>query len=136
MDQDDPAPRPSDEPQEGMTEATGNLTPDDADDAFVPAETRELTDPGAARDMTAAAHRRREERRASRPDDPGSLIPRREDMPPNDRDGGYGSEHGLSGDDPAYAEEAHLPEDPNRRRPLRDTDVGGDQEGDPADDRF
>jgi len=132
-----PVPRPSNEPQEGMTEATGNLTPDDADDAFVPAETRELTDPGAGRDVTAAAHRRSEERRASGSDDPGSLIARRENMPPNDRDGGYGSEHGLSGDDPAYAEEAHLPEGPNRgAHPRRDTDVGGDQERDPIDDRF
>jgi hypothetical protein len=29
----------------GMTGATGNLTPDNANEDFVPAETRELTDP-------------------------------------------------------------------------------------------
>lgn len=120
-----------------MTEATGSLTPDDGDEAFVPAETREVTDPGAARDLTAAGHRRREERRASGPDDPGSLIPRGEQMPPNDRDGGYGSEHGLAGDDPAYLEQPRLPQDPNAGgRPRGETSVGGDETREPADDRF
>lgn len=120
-----------------MTEATGSLTPDGADEAFVPAETRELTDARAARDMTAAAHRRRDTRRASGSDDPGSLITRQENTQPNDRDGGYGSEHGLSGDDPAYVEETHLPSNPNRAaRARRGTEVGGDLLREPADDRF
>ena len=33
----------------GMTGATGSLTPEGADDEFIPAETRELTDPERAR---------------------------------------------------------------------------------------
>src|SRR4029079_11847657 len=37
----------------GMPGATGNLTPDVADEDFIPAETRELTDPAAARQLTA-----------------------------------------------------------------------------------
>lgn len=91
-----------------MTEATGHLTPDDPDHPFVPAETRELTDPAAARRLTAAAHRRREARRGEARDDPGRLIPKGEATAPNDRDGGYGSEHGLAGNDPAYRQEDHL----------------------------
>ena len=134
-----PAPRPSNEPLDGMTGATGNLTPDDADDAFVPAERREIDDPGAARDMTAAAHRRREARRATTDDDPGSLIARRDDLPPNDRDGGYGSEHGLSGEDPAYLEETRLPQ-PSRPAPstppTRGSRMGADEKHAPEDDRF
>ena len=33
----------------GMTGATGNLTPDTADDDFIPAETREVTEPKRGR---------------------------------------------------------------------------------------
>ena len=41
----------------GMTGATGNLTPESVDEAFVPAETRELTDPASVR-RRATSHRR------------------------------------------------------------------------------
>jgi hypothetical protein len=37
----------------GMTGATGNLTSDNEDEEFVPAETRALTDPVPARQLTA-----------------------------------------------------------------------------------
>ncbi len=131
-----PAPRPSNEPLDGMTGATGNLTPDDADDAFVPAERREAEDPETARHLTAASHRRREARRAMSDDDPGSLIPRRDDVPPNDRDGGYGSEHGLSGDDPAYLEQTHLPQPSQEVQPGREPRLGADEEHQPEEDRF
>jgi len=131
-----PAPGPSARPPEAMTEASGSLTPDDPDGAFVPAERREISDPGAARDVTAAAHRRREARRAAGHDDPGSLMPRGDDMPPNDRDGGYGSEHGLSGDDPAYAEEEHLPRAPAMPPMGGEPRIGGDEKLDPGADRF
>jgi hypothetical protein len=53
-----------DRKQGGMTGATGNLTPDEPDEAFVPAETREMSDPLAARQLTEAAHRRAEDRLA------------------------------------------------------------------------
>jgi hypothetical protein len=60
-----------DRKQGGMTGATGNLTSDEPDEAFVPAETREISDPAAARQLTESAHRRAEARQAERPDDPG-----------------------------------------------------------------
>jgi hypothetical protein len=118
-----------------LTGATGNLTPDDAEDAFVPAETRELTDAAAARDVTAAAHRRREARNADRTDEPGRLLERGERTAPNDRDGGYGSEAGLAGDDPAYREDAHLPPE---QKPAGSgaTRIGGDEVHSPEDEHL
>jgi hypothetical protein len=38
-----------DQKQGGLTGATGSLTPSDPDEEFVPAETREINDPHAAR---------------------------------------------------------------------------------------
>jgi hypothetical protein len=138
-----PAPPSPDEPMGGLTGATGNLTPDDPDDAFVPAETREMTDAGAARDLTAAAHRRRESRTAGAPDDPGSLRAREERTAPNDRDGGYGSEHGLAADDPAYREEEHLPPRRPEARPGANagsdsgaTRLGGDESRSPEEEHL
>jgi hypothetical protein len=137
MDKRDPHfPTPRDEDgAAAMTGATGNLTPDDADDEFVPAETREMTDATAAHDVTAAAHRRREARNADRSDEPGRLREREDRTAPNDRDGGYGSERGLAGDDPAYREETHLPPaaPPERDRPTR---IGGDEVRSPEDEHF
>lgn len=49
----------------GMTGATGNLTPDKANEDFVPAETRELTDP---------AHRPTEESEADQPIERGGAV--------------------------------------------------------------
>lgn len=120
----------------GMTGATGDLTPDDPDDEFVPAETREISDAGTARDLTAAAHRRREARRAIGSDEPGSLRARGADTAPNDRDGGYGSEHGLGADDPAYREEEHLPEPEAPVTRRRDTRLGGDMQRRPEEEHF
>ena len=122
-----------------MTGATGSLTPDDPDDAFVPAETREITDAEAARDITAAVHRRSEDRAAGEPDEPGSLRARGEATSPNDRDGGYGSEHGLASDDPAYREEEHLPPPPAGPAPGHApgaTRIGGDEVRSPEDEHF
>jgi hypothetical protein len=130
-----PAP-PHDEGELGaLTGATGSLTPDDPDGAFVPAETREVSDADAARDITAAAHRRRETRAAEAPDQPGSLRSLGERTAPNDRDGGYGSEHGLASDDPAYREEEHLPPAPERT-PGADTRLGGDVARAPEDEHL
>lgn len=122
----------------GLTGATGRLTPDDPDDAFVPAETREINDAEAARDVTAAAHRRREERVAGAADDPGSLRALGEDTPPNDRDGGYGSEHGLAADDPAYRQEEHLPPPPGPAPGAGGggTRIGGDEVRSPEDEHL
>jgi hypothetical protein len=130
-----PAPPSGDEGAGAMTGATGNLTPDGEDDEFVPAETREMSDAAAGRDVTAAAHRRREARSADRTDEPGRLIERGEQTAANDRDGGYGSESGLSGDDPAYREELHMPraEKPEPGGPTR---IGGDEVHSPEDEHL
>jgi hypothetical protein len=70
-----------DRTQGGMTGATGNLTPDEPDDEFVPAETREMSDPSAARQLTASAHRRAEARHAEGEDDPGDVRKADEAVP-------------------------------------------------------
>jgi len=115
-----------------MTGATGSLTPDDADEPFVPAEQREIADPDRAREVTAATHRRAA-RRQVEPNLPGTLIGD-EGIAPNARDGGYGSARGLAPDDPAYRMEER-PETvtpapgPVRRRAA--PSVGGDVVSDP-----
>jgi hypothetical protein len=60
-----------DRKQGGMTGATGNLTPDEPDEEFVPAETREISDPAAAGRLTASAHDRADARHADPGDEPG-----------------------------------------------------------------
>jgi hypothetical protein len=121
-----------DDPQGGMTGATGSLTPDGSDDEFIPAETRELNDPAASHAGTASAHQRAEERHRAQPDEPGSLIELGEETAPNDRDGGYGSSHGLAPDDPAYRQEVDpaLNEagyGPPATPAERGTRIGGDE---------
>jgi hypothetical protein len=118
-----------------LTGATGSLTPDDVDEPFVPAEQREIADPRRARAVTASVHRRAAQRQAE-PNDAGSLIGK-EQIAPNDRDGGYGSARGLAPDDPAYRMEER-PETveppaaapgPGRRR--GEPRIGGDATQDP-----
>lgn len=51
-------PRPEPPPESGaMTGATGSLTPESSDEAFVPAELREMADPGHHRDVAASQPR-------------------------------------------------------------------------------
>jgi hypothetical protein len=113
-----------------MTGATGNLTPEGSDEEFIPAETREMSDPQATRQVTSVIHRRAGERHAQEIDAPGHLIERGEHTAPNERDGGYGSSHGLSADDPAYREEEHAAPDAVDTaggRPPHDIEIGGDE---------
>ena len=120
----------------GMTGATGNLTSDNADEDFVPAETRELTDPAAARQLTAGAHRRAEARRTEDAE-AGQLLESGAETAPNDRDGGYGSARGLAGDDPAYRLEEHTPPaTPRPAAPTGDTVLGGDERRAPEDEHL
>jgi hypothetical protein len=121
----------------GMTGATGNLTSDNADEDFVPAETRELTDPAAARHLTATAHRRADARRIEGAE-PGQLLERGDETAPNDRDGGYGSARGLGADDPAYRLEEHAaPAEPTpRAREGGEPVLGGDERRDPEDEHL
>lgn len=120
----------------GMTGATGDLTSDNPDEDFVPAETRELSDPAVARQLTAAAHRRAESHRTEHAE-PGQLLERGDQTAPNDRDGGYGSAKGLGADDPAYRMEEHVaPAQPAPRPPLDETVLGGDERRDPEDEHL
>lgn len=89
-------------PDGAMTDATGSLTPADSDEEFIPAERRAIEHPGEAHAVSSGARRRRVAD-AGTADEPGSLDDRPlEELAPNARDGGYGSEHGLAQDDPAY----------------------------------
>jgi hypothetical protein len=126
----------------GMTEATGSLTPDDSDAPFVPAELRAINRPEIAHAATIGA-RQRSAAEHGPMDDPGSLGERPlEEIGPNERDGGYGSEHGLAPNDPAYAfDERPSGERPTASDPLalqegRGTRLGGDERHAPEDEHF
>jgi hypothetical protein len=82
----------------GMTGATGDLTPDDADRAFIPAELREISDPEHQAEVTAA-HGRAAPAQHGDVGAPGEESHGHGAAP---RDAGYGSGHGLSPSDPAY----------------------------------
>ena len=117
-----------------LTGATGDLTPDDVDEPFVPAEQREIADPKRAREVTASVHRRAAQRQAEA-NDAGSLIGE-EGIAPNDRDGGYGTARGLAPDDPAYRmeERPEMVEEPAQAPPQRrggEPRLGGDVRQDP-----
>ena len=97
----------------GLTGATGDLTPDDEDEAFIPAELREISDPEHQGDVTAAHGR-------SAPAQHGDIGSPGEshDGGGAPRDGGTGSGHGLSGADPAYRMQSreHSSDDERHRR--------------------
>ncbi|HEX3220256.1 MAG TPA: hypothetical protein VHU77_09590 [Candidatus Limnocylindria bacterium] len=124
-----------DREQGGLTGATGSLTPSDPDDEFIPAETREISDPDAARLVTADTHRRSEDRgaRQSDPQGPDDVDERK---PQATRGGGYGTGGGLSEEDPAYRMEERAM--PGRERPPGDAPaiLGGDVQGDPEDEHL
>jgi hypothetical protein len=84
-----------------MTGATGDLTPDDVEDEFVPAELREISDPEHQGDVTTA-HGRGAPAQHGDIGSPGESH----DGGGAPRDGGTGSGHGLSGADPAYRMES------------------------------
>ncbi len=101
-----------------LTGETGALTPEDGgQEAFVPAELREASDPRLGGSVTrqssdaSAPHRRQVAgERASDPDKAGGSTNLA------DREGGYGGEHGLPEDDPAYRYDVTPEGDATRRR--------------------
>ena len=111
----------------GMTGATGDLTPDDAVGEFIPAERREISDPEHQAEVTTAHGRgapaQHGERGAPGESHGGGGAP---------RDGGTGSEHGLSGGDPAYRMESRTgPSSADRhRRHEEDEHRRGEGDGD------
>ena len=115
----------------GLTGATGDLTPEAPDQAFDPAERREVAGPDRAqvtyRQGSAAPAQQGE---IGTPGDASS------EGPTNlaERESGYGSEHGLSPNDPAYAMDVHPPA-ARDDVPAEGTRIGGDELTD-AEERF
>ncbi|MCV0403605.1 MAG: hypothetical protein K5924_07815 [Chloroflexi bacterium] len=110
----------------GMTGATGDLTPDASTRAFEPGELKEVAGPESQADVTVD-QASRAPAQAGDIGEPGE--DRAEGGPTNmaTRESGYGSEHGLSPDDPAYEMEgptrpASEPEPSSRP----ETRIGGD----------
>jgi hypothetical protein len=119
----------------GLTGATGDLTPDDSDRAFVPGERREVEDPDARATMT---FRQGASAPAQQGDvgDPAGERGHRGPTELAERESGYGSEHGLSPDDPAYRMELNPPAAPRQRRGQEaKPPMGGDRRSD-HDERF
>lgn len=105
-----------------MTGATGNLTPDDSEEPFVPAERREVDDSDERAAVTASQG-------SKAPAQSGDVGEPGGDLP---HESGYGSEHGLSPNDPAYRMESRSrlsSADPGQPRD-RDTSLGGDEASD------
>ena len=98
-----------------MTGATGDLTPDDADQPFVPAEWREVSDPEHQADLTVSQARHAEPDASSASEAASGAAP---------RDDGYGSGHGLSANDPAYRMESRPHDASPQRAPRRREDDG------------
>lgn len=89
----------------GLTGATGDLTPDGSDEPFVPAERREQAgtlEQGSVtfRQGAGAAAQQGEIGEPGTAGDPARAL---------NRESGYGSQHGLSPNDPAYRMEVHPP---------------------------
>ena len=116
-----------------MTGATGDLTPDDRQRDFEPGELREVADPHHQADVTRSqgAHAPAQSGEVG---DPGGEL--EEGGPTNmaTRESGYGSEHGLSPDDPAYRMESR-PAEETPEPADRDTRIGGDDTTE-GEDRF
>jgi len=116
--------RPNESGRGGMTGATGDLTPDESDHSFVPAELREISDPEHQAEVTTAQGRHAPGQHGH----PGA-IPETGGEGAAPRDAGYGSEHGLSSADPAYRMESRPEPTLDRRRSdSGDTDEHADHE--------
>lgn len=111
-----------------MTGATGDLTPDDIQRDFEPGEFREISDPRHHADVTQA-QAARAPAQTGEIGEPGGGLP--EGGPTNmaTRESGYGSQHGLSPDDPAYRMESRPTESPEKGT-GRDPRIGGDDVAD------
>jgi hypothetical protein len=123
----------------GMTGATGDLTPDETDAPFVPGELREIADPASRARVTATQGAGAPAQRGDVGDPAGEDVDGgATDMA--ERESGYGSEHGLAPDHPAYRMETHTPPaapDTRREAEHREAEpgVGGDELSQ-SEDRF
>jgi hypothetical protein len=115
----------------GLTGATGDLTPDEIQRDFEPGEWRESIDPAHQADVTMAQASRAPAQQGD-VGEPGRELEAEGPTNLASRESGYGSEHGLSPEDPAYRMEIRsrqAPEEPVRREPR----VGGDERTDHED---
>ena len=111
----------------GLTGATGHLTPDASERAFVPAERREMEDRQGQ--VTASPARLTAEELS--PD--GNPLVAGDETFLAQASGGYASRSGLAGDDPAYRMEQRPVVQPEPSEPADDeVQVGGDNISDQA----
>lgn len=119
----------------GLTGATGHLTPDDPTDAFEPGELKEVAGADAQADVTVSQGSQAPAQ-AGDLGDPGGELEEGGRTNMATRESGYGSEHGLSPEDPAYDMEGPTrpatEPDPSSERETR---IGGDDVTD-GEDRF
>lgn len=115
--------RPNEAGRGGMTGATGDLTPDESDHPFVPAELREISDPEHQAEVTTAQGRHAPGQHGG-----SGEISDAAGEGGAPRDAGYGSEHGLSSADPAYRMESRPEPQHDRGRERGDTDEHTDHE--------
>jgi hypothetical protein len=114
----------------GLTGATGDLTPDESEGAFVPGERREVED----RDTRATVTFRQAASAPAQNGDIGDPAGEQVDRGPTElaeRESGYGSVHGLAPDDPAYRMEVNPPAAPEERGvQAAEPRIGGDRRSD------
>ncbi len=110
-----------------MTGATGDLTPDEIQRDFEPGEWREASGADHQADVTRtqAAHAPAQRGETGEPGEPASEAGPTE---LGGRESAYGSDAGLSPDDPAYRMEVR-PESPRIDEPRgpRESRIGGDE---------
>ncbi|HEX2765558.1 MAG TPA: hypothetical protein VHR55_02810 [Candidatus Limnocylindria bacterium] len=126
-------------PGGAMTGATGDLTPDDTDEEFVPGERREVS--GTDAEQGSVTYHQATGAPAQRGDvgDPGAARAAGGFTNLAERESGYGSEHGLSPNDDAYRMEVHPPAghhaEEAHRREAGDIEAGVDETAD-REERF
>ena len=113
-------------PGGALTGATGDLTPDTTDDAFVPGERREIAE-AETRGAVTAEQGARAPAQSGEVGEPGADRPERGPTNLAERESGYGSEHGLSPTDPAYRMELHPTGSSTADDPSGPTRIGGDE---------
>lgn len=109
----------------GLTGETGDLTPDDPNAEFVPAERREAS----GETGQGAVTRERAQAAPAQHGEIGNPEEHPTGGPTNlaTRDEGYGSEHGLDPDDPAYRMEARPSTPGTEADPGEEPIAGGDE---------
>ena len=112
----------------GLTGATGDLTPDESQRDLKPGEWREVADPVHHADVTRSQAAAAPSQRGD-VGDPGGELEVGGPTNMATRESGYGSEHGLSPEDPAYRMEVR-PESNAGTTDAGGPQIGGDERTD------